>query len=372
MKIAILTLPFRTNYGQILQGYALQTVLSRMGHEVEMLDDPYFTWDYYLRYPLMCMKRAYEKYLMHKKDIEIFVPEHIRIKHHTQRFIDNHIQRRVVRKWDARLASEYDAFIVGSDQVWRPQYFISKNRPSIDIAYLSFTEGERLKRIAYAASFGTDECEYTMEQLQECRRLVKMFDSVSVREQSGVTICKDFFDINATQVVDPTLLLTVNDYISLIPKNCPKSKGDLLVYILDESELVNKYIRQLSHHKGLTPFSVNAKKIGEGVSLSECIKPSVEEWLQGFIDAKFIVTDSFHACVFSIIFNKPFIVLTNNERGLTRIKSLLNMFGLSNHLITDYAQPNIGVPFDVDWNRINNIMIEESKKAEAFLEKIGT
>ena len=99
MKIAILTLPFRTNYGQILQGYALQTILMRMGHDVELFDDPYYSCSYYLRYPLMCVKRTIEKIVLGKNDIEIFVPEHVRIKQHTQKFIDKYIHRRVVRRW---------------------------------------------------------------------------------------------------------------------------------------------------------------------------------------------------------------------------------------------------------------------------------
>lgn len=368
MKIAILTLPFRTNYGQILQGYALQTVLSRMGYEVEMLDDPYFTWDYYFRYPLMCVKRTFEKFISGKKDVEIFVPEHVRIKQYTQNFIDKHIHRRVVRRWDSRLTSEFDAFVVGSDQVWRPKYFISNNRPDIGLAFLSFTAEKDVKRISYAASFGTDECEYTSEQLVECRRLLKSFDAISVREQSGVVICKEYFDANATHVLDPTLLLSAEDYMSLIPEDCPKSEGDMLVYVLDENEHVRNYIDRISQQNDLTPFRVNAKKHETGVPLADCIQPPVEKWLQGFKDAKLVVTDSFHACVFSIIFHKPFIVLANEERGLTRITSLLCMLGIKykvqeSRLMHMYCD-------SIDWNKVEDVLKDRLVSSISFLNDI--
>lgn len=366
MKIAILTLPFRTNYGQILQGYALQTVLSRMGHEVEMLDDPYFSWDYYLRYPLMCVKRTFEKFISGKKDVEIFVPEHVRIRQHTQDFIDKHIHRRVVRRWDSRLASEFDAFVVGSDQVWRPKYFISGNRPDMGIAFLSFASGKDVKRISYAASFGTDECEYTEDQLVECRQLLKKFDAISVREQSGVTICKEHFETNATHVLDPTLLLSAEDYMSLIPKDCPKSEGDMLVYVLDENEQVRNYIDRISQKNGLAPFRVNAKKHEAGVPLTDCIQPSVEKWLQGFKDARLVVTDSFHACVFSIIFHKPFICIGNKDRGMSRFDSLLRTFNLD-HRFKEQSDDFYNDMASFDWTEVDEILGRKRDESMLFL-----
>lgn len=361
MKIAVLTLPFRTNYGQILQGYAMQTVLKRMGHSVEMLDEPHFAWDYYFRYPLMCLKRTCEKYILGNKDIEVFVPEHVRVRQHTQKFINEHIQRRVVRRLTSDVASEYDAFVVGSDQVWRPKYFVSRHRPMIDIAFLSFTDGCDVKRISYAASFGTDECEYSEEQLVGCRRYLKEFDAISVREQSGVTICKECFDANAVHVLDPTMLLSADDYLSLIPEGYPASKGDMLVYVLDETEQVKTYIEEISSKKGLTPFRVYAEQKVENGKPKKGIQPPVEQWLQGFKDAKLVVTDSFHACVFAIIFHKPFICLGNKNRGMSRFDSLLNMFDLDN---LDEGQNSI------DWQKVDDILCRKKNESILFLSNV--
>ena len=367
MKVAILTLPFRTNYGQILQGYALQTTLERMGHSAEMLDDPYFTGSYYLRYPMMCLKRAYQKLILGNKDIEIFVPEHVRIKQYTQRFIDRHIRRRIVRNWDAALASDYDAFVVGSDQVWRPQYFESNNRPCIELAFLSFTEAKQVKRISYAASFGTDQMEYTPSQLQVCSPHLKNFNAVSVREESGVMLCDEYFGVKAEHVLDPTMLLRKEDYVDLIPQGISPVEGSLLVYILDESDSTRRFINDFSQNKGLNPFRVNAQN-GNDVPLTDRIQPPVEKWLQGFADAEFVITDSFHACVFSILFHKPFICVGNNKRGKSRFDSLLKMFNLQNHYVEDWDDYNEDL-LSVDWDMVDRILEQKRETSREFLIK---
>lgn len=94
---------------------------------------------------------------------------------------------------------------------------------------------------------------------------------------------------------------------------------------------------------------------------TERIQPAVETWLRGFHDANFVVTDSFHACVFSIIFNKPFIAIGNLGRGMTRFTSLLNRFGLQSRLIADSDKTNFEMPSDIDWDKVNTVL-EESRK----------
>lgn len=364
MRIAVLTLPFRTNYGQILQGYAMQTTLKRLGHEVTLLDDPYYAPNYYFIYPLMCAKRFIKKYIQGESHIEIFTPPHERIRMHTQKFIDTHLHLKRVYKWNPSLTQQYDAFIVGSDQVWRPQYFKTRFRPDIDIAFLSFTSNVPVKRIAYAASFGTDECEYTPEQLERCSKLAKAFDAISVREDSGVSLCGDFLKANAKHVIDPTLLLERNDYVALIPKGTPQSKGRLLTYILDENEQTQECIKRISVIKGIKPFQVKGKKESPDTPLAENIHPPVEQWLQGFHDAEFIITDSFHACVFSILFHKPFICIGNKDRGMSRFTSLLKIFHLENRLVSS-LEDFTDTP--INWNEVDKILASQRAEAMEFL-----
>ena len=329
MKIGILTLPLHTNYGGILQAYALQTVLERMGHEVVVIDTP--NEKQFPSLVTLC-KRIIKRLLgrrvgvlaewKHNKEYPI-------ISQHTQPFVDKYIHRRVVKSPEELKEEEFDAIVVGSDQVWRPKYY-----GKIENAYLSFAKTWNIKRVAYAASFGTDEWEYTTQQTKQCGELLKLFDFISVREASAVDLCKENFNIDAKHVLDPTMLLDKEDYIRLFENaNTPKSKGTLLNYILDETPEKRLLIEQIAKDKKIVPFRVNGKTRELAVSIEDRIQPSVEEWLRGFYDAEFVVTDSFHACVFSILFEKQFVVIGNENRGMARFVSLLKMFALEERLV---------------------------------------
>lgn len=336
MKIGILTLPLHTNYGGILQAYALQTVLERMGHEVEVIDTPNIKsspslWTIGKRIIKKLLGRKVSLFLEKKYNKEFPI-----ISQYTQLFVDKYIHRKVVNTPEELQEDDFDAIVVGSDQIWRPKYY-----GKIENAYLKFAKDWNIKRIAYAASFGTDEWEYTPHQTARCGELLRMFDAVSVREASGVGLCKEYFGVEAKHVLDPTMLLNKEDYIKLIETaGTPKSKGTLLNYILDDTPEKRALIEQIAKDKGLVPFRVNSRVEDHNAPLEERIQPPVEQWLRGFYDAEFVVTDSFHACVFSILFNKPFVVVGNKERGMARFISLLKMFGLENRLICSVDEYN--------------------------------
>ena len=259
--------------------------------------------------------------------------------------------------------SEYDAIIVGSDQVWRPRYFGIKQ---IGNAYLKFAEGWNIKRIAYAASFGTDEWEYTAKQTSGCGRLLRMFDAVSVREDSGVRLFRERFGVGARHVLDPTMLLDKNDYVKLFETvGTPNSKGNLLCYMLDETEEKRGVVRRIADEKGLTPFNVKSQSDSIASPIGERIQPPLERWLRGFYDAEFVVTDSFHACVFSILFGKPFVAVGNADRGMSRFNSLFSMFGLEDRLVANghaYTECK-----DADRADIMAMLAEKKREAMNYL-----
>ena len=354
MKIGILTLPLHTNYGGILQAYALQTVLERMGHEVCLIEKKRKP----IRLPLWKAPLVYGKRILRNVSghpFPIFYEQKINreeplVRQYTDEFIHKYIKRRIVNDFSDIKEGDFDTIIVGSDQVWRPKYF----RDGIEHAYLGFTEGWNIKRIAYAASFGTDEWEYTPEQTKRCGELFKRFDAVSVREDSGVDLCRTYFRVEAQHVLDPTMLLTKEDYIQLFEKaNTPKSKGTLLNYILDETPEKRDLINGIAKEKNLVPFRVNSKVEDPKVSLQERIQPPIEQWLRGFYDAEIVVTDSFHACVFSILFNKPFVVVGNAKRGMSRFTSLLYTMQLQDCLIPEKAKP---VTVKIDYKKVNHLL----------------
>lgn len=323
MKIGILTLPLHTNYGGILQAYALQTVLERMGHKVVIIDEP-------IRQLKSSKKRIFKRII--KKIIgrpttifwEKYSFENYPIvSQNINKFINRYLSRTVASSPLELKEADYDAIVVGSDQIWRPIYYAN-----IKNAYLDFAKDwKHLKRIAYAPSFGTDRWEYTEEQTKQIAELLHMFDAISVREESGIHLCRQYLNANAILVLDPTMLLSKEDYCNLINKSDTEApSGGLLKYILDESDQLTELLSFISNEKQIDAFSVKAKSFLEGSKAQDCICPSIETWLRGFRDAKFVVTDSFHACVFSMIFNKPFCVVGNKSRGLARFNSLLKMF----------------------------------------------
>jgi len=373
MRIGILTLPLHTNYGGILQAYALQTVLERMGHEVVVFDTPN-------RMPLPPLKdipkcflkrivkkllgrnqKIFYEYYQNKKVIPV-------VSQNTQKFINSYIHRKEIRVFNELDEKSYDAIVVGSDQVWRPLYFVPGWRwQEIDNAFLAFTCKWNVKRLSYAASFGTDNWEYTDQQTRRCKALLLVFDAISVRETNGVTLCKKYFDIDSVHVLDPTMLLNEVDYSIFFQKaNTPKSNGTLLNYILDENEKKRALIMHVANQKSLRAFSVtNPHENDETIPLNERIKPSVEKWLRGFYDAEFVITDSFHACVFSILFKKQFVVVGNKERGLSRIESLLQCFGIENRIVEDSAQV-MRLPL-IDYDAVYVKLEEYRKKSFEFL-----
>lgn len=372
MKIGILTLPLHINYGGILQSYALQTVLERMEHEVYVIEKEKQPLTLHKYKMLLTYGKRIAKNIIGEK-VPIFFEQKYNkeqpiIRQNTDKFINKYIHIVKYKNFCDIKESEYNAIVVGSDQVWRPRYF---RVDKIENTFLEFAENWNIKRIAYATSFGTDEWEYSTKQTSRCSELLKKFDAVSVREDSGVKLCKEHFGVEAQHVLDPTMLLEKEDYIKLLEaNNTPKSKGNLLCYFLDETDEKKELIKRVAEEKGLTPFNVKSKSDDINSPISDRIQPPLEQWLRGFYDAEFVVTDSFHACVFSIIFNKPFIIYGNKRRGLSRFASLLNMFNLKDLLITDISEyKHINIK-KIKWNDINEILKDYRKISFGFLTKL--
>ena len=372
MRIGILTLPLHTNYGGILQAYALQTVLERMGHEVVVFDTPYKAFLPPLwKLPLSFSKRIVLKFL--GKTNRVFIERYnnkVRsvITQHIQPFVDTYLHRKVIRSFKDLKQEDYDAIIVGSDQVWRIIYFPRLwLGQQIENAYLDFAKNWNVKRIAYAASFGTENWEYDEEQTKECKNLLHKFDAVSTREVDGVKLCKAKFEVDAHHVLDPTMLLSMDGYMALFQKaNTPKSEGTLLNYVLDETEEIDCLINKVAADKHLVPFAVNNPfEYDDSKPLLQRIKPSVETWLRGFYDADFVITDSFHACVFSIIFKKQFVVVGNKERGMSRFESLLKSFGLEDRLVD--AHCDVSTLQQIDYDNVYNIYDKLKKSSMKYL-----
>ena len=314
MKIAIVTLTLINNYGGVLQNFALQYTLKRLGHESITID--------YLRAlytkPFICCLLSWIKtclvFLIFRKK-RIF----IRYSHKVKRSVwsNEFVKKRInltpkCYKYTTKELDGCDAIIVGSDQVWRPLY-----NYRIEDRFLGFAEKLPIKRFAYAASFGVDNWEYTPKQTRECSRLAQKFDAISVREESGVKLCKEHLRVEATLVLDPTLLLTKEDYLLICDEVPVCNEKYLAVYVLDENEQVQSTYEKEAETRGL----VVKKFYADSESTL-----TIPEWLAMFRDASYVVTDSFHGTVFSIIFGKEFKCIYNKGRGSARFESLMNLY----------------------------------------------
>lgn len=374
MRIGILTLPLHVNYGGILQAYALQTVLERMGHEVEVITLPLVKVKISFLHKIVAYpKRILLKYLFNHKNVIVNYERRLNesnelVQQHTKAFIRKYIHQHRVRQLSDLKEQDFDAIVVGSDQVWRKVYFTTSMEESIGNAFLQFANGWNIKRVAYAPSFGTDDWEYSLEDTALCSSLAKYFDALSVREKSAIQLCKQHFGVEVCCVLDPTMLLDAQDYIPLVDlSHTLHSKGTMHCYILDTSTEKSKLIDYIAAEQNLIPFFVGADTYNLQVSESERIQPPIEQWLQAFREAKYIVTDSFHACVFSILFRKPFVVYGNKERGMARFNSLLSLFNLQDRLVEsleEYKQL-----CDIDYDAVYVKLNKMRDLSNEFLQK---
>lgn len=300
MNIAILTQPLYDNYGGILQNYALQQVLKEMGHTPVTIDWHYtLAWKWYIRgLARSLIKRAPYRPFVKKRPplFDSFVHE----------FIET--TPTVIRYRRSQLKGA-DAVVVGSDQVWRFEY----NRCTLTDMFLGFAKGFQGLKIAYAASFGLDEWDAPAELRKVCSGLSKLFDYVSVREESAVSLCCNELGISAVQMPDPVLLLPSSAYHSL-SKNVPRCNQPFIcAYVLDNSPAIERKIQEI--HEG-TGYPVRLFSVGKTATLS------IPEWLAQFRDAGYVITDSYHGALFSIIFGKEYSLVENEVRGSARFKQL--------------------------------------------------
>lgn len=351
MKIGILTQHFLLNYGGIIQNFALQQVLLELGHEPLTFehDTCYSRTRWLLRTAKQILKTR------SLKGLPVYPTYQGRIGNKNFiKFVLKNIRSVTVKDFTPDLTQKYglDAYIVGSDQVWRPAFNLG---PRLGNMFLDFA-GDDVNKISYAASFGCKEWEYTEEQERMCGKLAKRFDAISVREASGVDLCKEHFGVDATLVLDPTLLLNKEDY-GKVCHDVPKKEKHIFVYSLVVSEGVLAVAEKVAEAMGL---SIIVKQAGRKLKKED----TIEDWFAEFRDADYVVTDSFHGMVFSIIFNKPFSIVMNPSGGNDRYLSLLSQLGLMERIVSDELQPVFSA---IDWSDVNHRLTELRKASFEFL-----
>ncbi len=368
MKIAIITITDGCNYGNRLQNYALQTICMKYNAECETIrrktsrDVSCFN---------ICVDRLKDaiKFLLKRKTNRVY---RLRKKIFCE-FNDKYIYwSRNTLKYNLAskdLNFKYDYFICGSDQIWNVKFDVIKE----DILnYLAFFAAPE-KRIAYAASFGSVDIdsEYKDYFINELPK----FKAISVREKSGKQIIKDLVDINTTVVLDPTMLLTTDEWqaVSTQPRYVKNNIKFIVTYFMSgRSDEITEYIQTVKRFYNCeTVINLDMEFTGRSAIENEdhfCTSPTEFLWLINHSCA--VLTDSFHATVFSLLFHKPFCVFQRkakekgNEMG-SRIDTLLGYFGMEDYL-DDINHPT-RLPKSYDGNMINQVLTNKRLESIDFL-----
>ncbi len=348
MNIGILTFHWGTNYGGVLQAFALQKYLEKLGHGVFIINyAPYTFRDNFI----FCFKS--------KRPTVIFanLKQYFKERHFV-RFRKKHLktsQRFYNLEELVNNPPQMDAYIAGSDQIWNPYIIDNYGKPY----FLGFGN-KQIKRIAYAASFGCDK--YPKNKEKQLKELLRNFDAISHREKTGEQILSKIKITNSILLPDPTLLLEMSDYYSLIKKLNYK-KVDYFFYILQDNQTVIQSI--LSKTRKENKFVIANTSIKYFFS-------GIEQWLNYIISSKFIITNSFHGIVFSIIFKKQFVAIPIEGKleGMNdRINTLLYDFDLESRIIEDITQVETILKTEINWEKVGNKTKELQDKAFKFLTK---
>lgn len=376
MRILILTQPLINNYGGILQNYSLQTILKRRGHSVETLKiEMSLSLPLYKRYCRMIpvivkfiLLSVFEKIFGRSIRRWITQKEQQICYSKISKFIDNNISTTplVDRLSDLKHYLHYDAYVVGSDQVWRNEY-----SPHLPIYFLDFLPADcQAKKIAYAASFGKAQIDFPQSHIGLYASLLQRFDAVSVREYSGIDLCRTYFHVSADIVPDPTMMLSGDDYRTLLGayKNC--AKGKLVTYILDDNDAQTAMIKRFAEKCNLEVIRLRGEYFRSDLQSAYPEKHSIEYWLAAIESAEYIITDSFHGTIFSLLFEKKFFTFINHSRGKERFYTLDKMFDISCRFIntesTDMRETE-----NLDYSVINKKLADYREIGDNFLRKAG-
>lgn len=357
MKIGQLTLDGYFNYGNALQKYALQIILRCFGDVDYLWHAPQnfmafvwyrWNWKEYIKFTLNW--HGYRDRLFSN----IHAMELIR-QGKIKEWCDRYINIRDIEGCLEEIDSDYDFFITGSDQVWNP---INED---LEILLLPFTSVE--KRIAYAASISSPSIPAEKKNLY--REGFAGMAHISMREQQGADIVKEFSGREVPVLVDPTLLLTAEDWRKVSRSPAWYHGEDyILTYFLGKRP---KVITQLEQETGLKVVNLMDE------SVYEHYVTGPDEFIWAIEHAKLVYTDSFHGTVFSILFRTPFVVCNRvgdevTEKMGSRIDTLLGLFGLEARRGTKVNGCAIENPLtEPDWSNVDEVLARERARADEYL-----
>lgn len=346
------------NYGSLLQYYALQTFLMKLGEE-----------SYWLRYTIEEKESIAEKLKSAVKQIlhPVRSVKRIRCQKTHLAFINRYlaVSGCVYETYESLVNNppEADRYITGSDQVWGG---------TLKANYLCFVH-EKSKKTAYAASFGTDMI--SREQMNTVKTWIRDIENVSVREPSGISICK-MMGVDAVEMPDPALLLDKEEY-PVDRHAAERENAEVFCYFLNmskEEEVHWPEIKAFAKRKGKIIKVAGVPQTEKIIPDVNLVYPSPEEWIGFYDKAEYIFTNTFHGTVFAIIFRKKFLVFiqegaTKSQNG--RLFSLLKKLKLEHRLYRKQESLEVQMERTIDWNRVESVIKGARERAVLFLSSEG-
>ncbi len=363
-SVGIITFHNAHNCGALLQTFALQETLKCMGYEVKIINykDKEITRNYKLiRYsrknPFKTIKFLYESvkfYKINKQRYDAF-----------NNFINHNLRLTKLYQNTKSLKEDFpkfDYYITGSDQVWNVKLI---GRKAIDAYTLNFGNNN-IKRISYAASIGKSNIDKRYQE--QYRKNISKLDYISVREETAKRVLKKMIDKPIEVVLDPTFLLTRNEWDNNLTKYKKYKEKYILIYLMEENEECKKIVEYLSEKTGMKVIHFKREKIYKN-ELDNGYTCDPLEFVNMIRQAEYVVTNSFHATVFSIIYNKKFFTIPHSKVS-SRTMDLLNTMGLKNRSIYNLQDFfNSDYDFETDYFEIEKMISKYREKSLKFLEK---
>lgn len=361
-KIGIITFQRAHNYGAILQAYALQNVLSK-NYDTEIID--YRNNQIENEYKILRICNKSLKLLIKSIILSmLYIIKNTKRYIKFNKFIKQNIKLTESYKSEKELKKCYpkeNIYITGSDQVWN--YDIAGKK--IDAYTLNFGD-ENIKKIAYAASIGTNEL--NKNNIEKYIKNISKIDFISVREKNAQKYLNKIIDKPVEVTLDPTLLLTGEEWNKLLLKEKAKYKGYILGYtVASDIKEYSKILNYLSSKTGkkIIHFDKNNKNIKNVLRNAYTTDPI--EFLQLIKNADYVIATSFHATVFSILFHKKFWIIPPQKTS-SRMISLLEMLGLKNRIIESFDEfTKRNYDEDIDYNKIEEELKAKREKSKNWL-----
>lgn len=352
MRIGILTFHCAHNYGAVLQAYALQEYLSSIGHDVQIID---YRPDYLVKpYAISGERKSFLERVM-----DLPIASQKRKRHERfEDFISERLNCSTRALNREQLVQDYDAYVVGSDQVWNLR-IIGDDR----IYFGDFPRAESSALIAYAASTETAQ-EGAVEDLSEQQGYLQRFSGIGVREDALRDHVQNFVDVNVHTVVDPTLLVEPSVFDSLEANT--EMNDFLLVYQVNVYSQTNAIAHDIQKRHGLEKKVKLTPGVPRRDPFNRFASASPEDFVSLYRKAEYVVTTSFHGVVFALIFRKQFVCVMNSSRGNYRISNLLSELGLEDRMVRNVD----GIPASaIDYDQVTSRVHVLRKRSREFLAK---